>query len=213
MTPIAPRMRTTAEMSSEDTVVPATGGLNGLLQLLFSFGLALPAAGRPLLPGLQALICAGAPTHPEEKRAALERLTPNLFEIYGTVGTGPITVLRPEEMAAHAESAGRPAGVWELEIVDEADRALPKGVAGRLRLRGPAVAAGAESGTTAGSEAIRDGWYYSGEIAALDPDGFLLLKGRATDVILRGGSNVYPDGKLKATTPWPVTPRCDTRAR
>src|SRR5205814_6029446 len=82
---------------------------------------------------------------------------------------------------------------WELEIVDEADRALPKGVAGRLRLRGPAVAAGAESGTTAGSEAIRDGWYYSGEIAALDPDGFLLLKGRATDVILRGGSNIYPD--------------------
>jgi acyl-CoA synthetase (AMP-forming)/AMP-acid ligase II len=155
--------------------------------------LALPTSGHPLLPGLQALICAGAPTHPEEKRAALERLTPNLFEIYGTVGTGPITVLRPEEMAAHAESAGRPAGVWELEIVDEADRALPRGVAGRLRLRGPAVATGAESGTTAGSEAIRDGWYYSGEIAVLDPDGFLLLKGRATDVILRGGSNIYPD--------------------
>jgi acyl-CoA synthetase (AMP-forming)/AMP-acid ligase II len=155
--------------------------------------LALPASGELLLPGLQALICAGAPTHPEEKRAALQRVTPNLFEVYGTVGTGPITVLRPEEMAAHAASAGRPAEVWEIEIVDEADRVLPRGGEGRLRVRGPGAASGLDTEAASASEAIRHGWYYTGEIAALDPDGFLYLRGRATDVILRGGSNVYPD--------------------
>ena len=155
--------------------------------------LTLPASGGPLLPGLQALICAGAPTHAEEKRAALQRVTRNLFEVYGTVGTGPITVLRPEEMAAHAASAGRPAEVWEIETVDEADRTLPRGGEGRLRLRGPGAASGLDAAAASTSEAIRDGWYYTGEIAVFDRDGFLYLRGRATDVILRGGSNVYPD--------------------
>jgi acyl-CoA synthetase (AMP-forming)/AMP-acid ligase II len=155
--------------------------------------LALPASGGPLLPRIQALICAGAPTHAEEKRAALERITPNLFEIYGTVGTGPITVLRPEEMETHTASAGRPAEVWEIEIVNGADRALPRGGEGRLRLRGPGVAEGLYAQGASVGEAIRDGWYYTGDIAVLDAEGFLHLKGRATDVILRGGSNIYPD--------------------
>ncbi len=147
----------------------------------------------PLLPSLRALICAGAPTHPEEKRAAIRRLTPHFHEIFGTVGTGPITVLTPRDIAAHAESAGRPHTIWELEIVDENDRALPTGTAGRLRVRGPGAATRVEAGSAAVGEAVRDGWYYTGDIAALDQAGFLHLKGRASDVILRGGSNVYPD--------------------
>jgi acyl-CoA synthetase (AMP-forming)/AMP-acid ligase II len=151
-----------------------------------------PAAG-PLLPGLRALICAGAPTHPEEKRAAIQRLTPHFHEIFGTVGTGPITVLTPRDIATHAESAGRPHAIWRLEIVDENDRALPTGVAGRLRVRGPGAAARLEAGGAAVGEAVRDGWYYTGDIAALDETGFLNLKGRASDVILRGGTNIYPD--------------------
>ncbi|MGH7124799.1 MAG: class I adenylate-forming enzyme family protein [Stellaceae bacterium] len=164
-------------------VVPTT--LRALLDL--------PAPAGPLLPGLGALICAGAPTHPEEKRAALERLTPHFHEIFGTVGTGPITVLKPRDIAEHAETAGRPHEIWRAEIVDEADRVLPAGAAGRLRVSGPGAASRLESGSVAAGEAVRDGWYYTGDIAALDAEGFLRLKGRAGDMILRGGSNVYPD--------------------
>ena len=155
--------------------------------------LALPSAAGPLLPGLQALICAGAPTRPEEKRAALRRLTSGFHEIYGTVGTGPISVLGPRDIPAHAESAGRPHGIWQLEVVDESDHALPRGAAGRLRVRGPGAALRLESGAVGAGEALREGWYYTGDIAELDDGGFLHLKGRASDVILRGGSNVYPD--------------------
>jgi len=155
--------------------------------------LALPAESEPLLPGLQALICAGAPTHQEEKRAALRRLTPHLHEIYGTVGTGPITVLGPLDIADHAESAGRPHDIWHVEVVDETDRVLPKGAPGRLRVRGPGAATRLESSAANAAEAVREGWYYTGDIAQLDDDGFLHLKGRVSDVILRGGSNVYPD--------------------
>jgi len=155
--------------------------------------LELPAGAGPLLPGLQALLCAGAPTHPEEKRAALRRLTPGFHEVYGTVGTGPISVLGPLDIPGHAESAGRPHEIWQIEVVDETDRALPRGAAGRLRVRGPGAAMRLESGAAGAGEAVREGWYYTGDIAALDEAGFLYLKGRASDVILRGGSNVYPD--------------------
>jgi acyl-CoA synthetase (AMP-forming)/AMP-acid ligase II len=155
--------------------------------------LALPDANGPLMPGLQALICAGAPTHPEEKRAAIRRLTQHFHEIFGTVGTGPITVLGPRDIADHADSAGRPHTTWELEIVDESDRALATGAAGRLRVRGPGAAMRLEAGSAAAGEAVRDGWYYTGDIAALDAAGYLHLKGRASDMILRGGSNIYPD--------------------
>ena len=155
--------------------------------------LALPEATGPLLPSLRALICAGAPTHAEEKRTALRRLTPYFHEIYGTVGTGPITVLGPRDIPKHAESAGRPHEVWQIQIVDETDHALLKGAAGRLRVRGPGAAQRLEAGSAAAGEAVRDGWYYTGDIAALDDAGFLHLKGRASDMILRGGSNIYPD--------------------
>jgi len=155
--------------------------------------LALPHATGPLMPSLQALICAGAPTHPEEKRAALQQLTPHFHEIYGTVGTGPIAVLGPRDIAEHADTAGRPYSVWQVEIVDESDRPVARGSAGRLRVRGPGAASRLESGSAAAGESVRAGWYYTGDIAALDDAGFLHLKGRASDMILRGGSNVYPD--------------------
>jgi len=155
--------------------------------------LELPAPAGPLLPGLSALVCAGAPTHPEEKRTSLRRLTPRFHEIFGTVGTGPITVLKPGDIPAHAESAGRPHEIWRIEIVDDADRALPRGAAGQLRVSGPGAALRLEAGSAAAGEAVRDGWYYTGDIAELDGEGFLHLKGRASDTIIRGGTNIYPD--------------------
>jgi acyl-CoA synthetase (AMP-forming)/AMP-acid ligase II len=125
----------------------------------------------------------------------VRQITPNLFEIYGSVGAGPISVLRPQDLAEHADSIGRPAPTWEIEIVDDEDRALTPSESGRLRLRGPGLAAGVYSGSsgTSVAEGFRDGWYYTGDIAAFDAGGFLHLKGRASDVILRGGSNIYPD--------------------
>ena len=138
-------------------------------------------------------MCGGAPLHAEEKRAILAQVTPHFDEFYGTVATGPISSLRPSEMAAHAESAGRPAAGWDLAIVDENDRPVGPGVTGRLRARGPALASGLVGASTGSIEAFRDDWYYTGDLAALDTDGFFCLRGRATDVILRGGSNVHPD--------------------
>jgi acyl-CoA synthetase (AMP-forming)/AMP-acid ligase II len=153
----------------------------------------LPRSGRPLLPYIEVLMCGGAPLTAEEKRATLERVTPNFYEFYGTVATGPISFLRPQEIAEHAGSAGRPAPLWDLAIVDEDDRPVETGATGRVRVRGPALASGLVGASAGDGEGFQNGWYYTGDLAALDEAGFLNLKGRASDVILRGGSNVYPD--------------------
>ena len=153
----------------------------------------LPRQGGPLLPHIEMLICGGAPLHAEEKHAILNHVTPNLYEVYGTVATGPISLLRPDEMVARAESAGRPTALWDIAIVDQHDRSVEPGAAGRLRTRGPALASGLVGASVGNGEGFRDGWYYTGDIAALDDAGFLHLKGRASDMILRGGSNIYPD--------------------
>jgi acyl-CoA synthetase (AMP-forming)/AMP-acid ligase II len=153
----------------------------------------LPRESGPLLPRIEVLMCGGAPLHAEEKRATLSHVTPNFYEFYGTVATGPISFLRPSEMVEHAESAGRPATRWDLAIVDEADQPVVAGVTGRLRARGPALASGLVGASAGDSEGFRNGWYYTGDLAAMSSDGFIHLKGRTTDVILRGGSNVHPD--------------------
>ena len=78
----------------------------------------------------------------------------------------------------------------QVEIVDAEDRPLPFGEVGRLRYRSPATPSGSYKGDS--SEAFRDGWFYPGDLAALDADGFLSLRGRAKDMIIRGGVNIYP---------------------
>lgn len=152
----------------------------------------LPRGGGCLLPSIAVLMCGGAPLRVEEKHAMLTHVSPNCYEFFGTVATGPISFLRPSEMGEHVESDGRPLAGWDIAVVDENDQPVGPGVTGLLRARGAALASGMV-GVSAGGEGFRDGWYYTGDLAALGADGFLYLRGRATDMILRGGSNVHPD--------------------
>jgi acyl-coenzyme A synthetase/AMP-(fatty) acid ligase len=117
----------------------------------------------------------------------LTRLTPNLFDYYASTEGGGISVLPPGDQRAHAASVGRPAFAVEVQVVGDDEQPMPAGTVGRLRYRGPGVAA--ERGDGARRP---DGWFYPGDLAALDADGFLVLKGRAVDVIIRGGVNIYP---------------------
>jgi long-chain acyl-CoA synthetase len=152
----------------------------------------LLAAGgsEPLLPGLAALYCMGAPLHPEEKRQAARMLTPNCHDRYGTSETLAISHLKPEDFADRAESVGQPHSLAEIEIADENDRPLPSGAVGRVRFRGPGLASPLPG--QAARASFRDGWYYPGEIARLDEAGYIFLEGRASDVIIRSGAKIFP---------------------
>ena len=154
----------------------------------------LAAAGDDghMLPGMERLVCSSAPLTAEEKRSIVRRLTPNLYECYASSEGGNMTVLDPGDMA-NPESVGRATFGIQLEVVDEEDRLLPVGATGRIRCRGPGVASGLiDSTDDEENEVFRDGWHYPGEFAAFDEQGYLYLKGRASDMIIRNGINIYP---------------------
>ncbi|WP_203072802.1 class I adenylate-forming enzyme family protein [Falsiroseomonas ponticola] len=141
-------------------------------------------------PTLRVLISSGSALHPEERIAIRTRLTPNLFEFYSSTEGGGVSILTPSDCERHPDSVGRPGFRVEVEIVDEHHIPQPAGTIGRLRYRSPASARGywrAEDG-----DAFRDGWFYPGDLARLDEEGFLYLHGRAKDMIIRGGVNIYP---------------------
>lgn len=148
---------------------------------------------RPLLPGLAALGATGAPLHAEEKRRASRCLTPSFYEQYGAAETGVLSLLCADDFAERADSVGRPHSLVDIEVVDDAGSVLPVGAVGRLRCRGPAVGAPLSGrGEDAARANFREGWCYPGEVARFDELGYIFLQGRASDVIIRGGANIYP---------------------
>jgi len=159
----------------------------------------LPASHKPLLPGVRMLAVAGALSHEEEKRTACERITPAIADVYGNTGIGDIALMKPEELAAKAHTVGQPTPMVEVQIVDAEDRPLGAGESGILRCRGPGMSTGFY-GTQVGqddAETFRDGWFYPGDLARLDEDGYLSITGRASDLIIRGGVNIS-SGEIEA---------------
>jgi len=153
----------------------------------------LAAAGdEPLLPALARLTSVGAPLFAEEKRAALRTLSRNFCEMYGTAETNAISLLRADDVETHASSVGQPHSLAEVQVVDAADGPLPVGEAGRLRVRGATLASPLEIPGHPANTGFRDGWYYPGEIAALDDRGFIYLSGRASELIMRHGAKIHP---------------------
>ncbi len=80
----------------------------------------------------------------------------------------------------------------EIAIVDEEDRPLPSGAVGEVVVRGDTVMAGYWNLPEASAAALRSGWLHTGDLGALDGCGFLTLLDRAKDLIISGGSNIYP---------------------
>ncbi len=145
-----------------------------------------------LLPRLRGLETAGQPLYGEEKRAVLTRITPNFHERYGTTAGGFITTLDAAAMIAKPDSVGVPVPGMTVEVVGPSGTPLPSGVAGAVRCR-PVFTRGPcpEDLPRPGGERIENGWCYTGDIGLLDGDGYLYLKGRGTDVIRRGGVEVF----------------------
>jgi acyl-CoA synthetase (AMP-forming)/AMP-acid ligase II len=158
-----------------------------LLTRLLALGHAVPP-----LASLRLLISSGAPLSAIERVRIRQELCPNLAEYYASTEGGGVSLLRPQEQDAHGATVGRPIYGVEVEIVDEHHMPLPPGQVGRLRYRGPGVATGYFNDPEASAEAFRDGWFYPGDLAERDAAGFIALRGRKKDMIIRGGVNIYP---------------------
>jgi len=158
--------------------------------------LTLPGAQLAPLSTLRLLLSSGSALHGEERRT-LRALCPGFVEYYSSTEGGGVSFLSAADPQSFSDSVGRPVFGVEVQCVDEENRPQPPGSVGRIRYRGPAVADGFWNDEEASREAFRDGWWYPGDLGMLDAHGYLYLKGRAKDMIIRGGVNIYP-GEIEA---------------
>jgi acyl-CoA synthetase (AMP-forming)/AMP-acid ligase II len=146
----------------------------------------------PAFNNLEALYCFGAPMSAEEKLRTKAVLCKNPIQEYGSSITGRISALSGSDLDLHPASVGRVLPFVTLEIVDADDRVLGSGEVGAIRVRSPAMATATYGdGASEYGDKLKGGWAYPGDLGVID-QGFLTLVGRSSDLIIRGGVNVYP---------------------
>jgi len=111
---------------------------------------------------------------------------------YGMTETnGMVSLALGEDYLAHPESAGQPLATAQLRIVDEADAEVPRGVRGEICVRSAQNMLGYFERPEADAEVLRGGWLHTGDVGFLDPEGYLHIVARKTDMVISGGENVY----------------------
>ena len=141
------------------------------------------------LPGLRRLLQAGGSLAPENIQT-LRNIVPiaDLFVMYGqTEATARISCLPPARLGEKLGSAGVPLDNLAIRIVDDTGRAVPNGETGEIQVRGPSVCSGYLDDAEATRLKFDDGWLKTGDLASLDADGYIWIKGRTSEFIkIRG---------------------------
>lgn len=162
--------------------------------------LASPQAGGDT-GGLKCLIYGGAPMYLADLERALELFGPRLHQIFG-LGETPMTITHLSRRL-HAErdhprwrerlaSSGIARTGVEVRVVGDDGQPLPVGAVGEIAARSPCVMRGYWNDPAATAKTIRDGWLLTGDLGVFDAEGFLTISGRSKDMIISGGSNIYP---------------------
>jgi acyl-CoA synthetase (AMP-forming)/AMP-acid ligase II len=148
---------------------------------------------------LRYVIYAGAPMYREDQKRALARLGPVIVQYFGLGEvTGNITVLpatehEPEDRPGmRLGTCGFERTAMEISIQDDDGVELPANTSGEICVTGPAVFAGYYDNPEANAKAFRNGWFRTGDLGYLDDEGYLYITGRASDMYISGGSNIYP---------------------
>ena len=163
-----------------------------------------PLRGMPnggTVPGLKTIVYGGGPMYVADIKAGMARFGQRFAQIYGQ-GESPMTITASSK-AIHADtmhpryearigSVGLPFAGVEVMVADDDDRELQVGEAGEICVRGPVIMRGYWQNEAASATALRNGWLHTGDVGAFDEEGFLTLKDRSKDLIISGGSNIYP---------------------
>jgi acyl-CoA synthetase (AMP-forming)/AMP-acid ligase II len=148
--------------------------------------------GKGRLETVDSLEVVGANLSAKLAQEARATLTANLSIDYGTSETGRIAGGDAALAIADPTAAGFVIPWIDLEIVDAAERPLPPGQEGRLRVRGAQVIAGYHRDEAATRRNFRNGWFYPGDLGVVSADGLLRVTGRVEDVIRRSDTLVSP---------------------
>ncbi len=139
-------------------------------------------------------LCAsgGAPMPVELLQEFEAAFNVRILEGYGLSETSPVVAFNQLQRRSKPGTVGLPIFGVDVRCVDEHDRPLPPGGRGEVIVRGPNVMKGYYGRPEATAEAMRGGWFRTGDIGQFDTDGYLAVVDRKKDMILRGGFNVYP---------------------
>jgi long-chain acyl-CoA synthetase len=146
------------------------------------------------LSSLRSISYGGSPSSGDLQARARETLgvAARVGNAYGlTETTAAVITINGDEFAARPDSVGRPHPLVEVRIADDDGNALPPGQLGEIQIKAPMVMAGYWRNDEATKETIDDGWLRTGDIGEIDADGYVFIRDRKKDMIIRGGENVY----------------------
>lgn len=158
-------------------------------------------SARAKIDHIKTVFYGGAPMYLEDLKRALNCFGPRMWQGYGQGETPNTITALSKQMHADSShpryeqrlsSVGIPRTGVEVRIVDPAGRDLPPGEIGEVICRSDVTMAGYWNNPEATASALRDGWLYTGDLGTFDEERFLTLKDRSKDVIISGGSNIYP---------------------
>ena len=146
---------------------------------------------------LRTIVYGGGPMYVEEIKQAMAVFGQVFVQIYGQ-GEAPMTItsLRRADHAVGDDAVLGSVG-WartgiDVRVVDGQGTTLPPGETGEIVCRGDVVMSGYWNDAEASAAALRDGWLYTGDLGSFDARGYLTLRDRSKDVVISGGSNIYP---------------------
>jgi long-chain acyl-CoA synthetase len=152
-----------------------------------------PEAGQYDLSNLRCCASGGAAMPVEVMKAFDEKYRVNILEGYGLSETSPVASFNVLDRPKKAGSIGIPIEGVEFRLVDDKGAVLDgPDVPGEIHIKGHNVMKGYYRRPEATAEAIKDGWFATGDIAQRDADGYYYIVDRKKDMIIRGGFNVYP---------------------
>ena len=141
---------------------------------------------------LRTCITGGASMPVEVLRGFEEVFGCIVLEGYGLSETSPVASSNHPDKERKPGSIGTPLEGVEMRVVDEDDNEVPQGEVGEIVIRGHNVMKGYWQRPDATAEAMRGGWFHSGDMARVDEEGYFYIVDRKKDLIIRGGYNVYP---------------------
>jgi acyl-CoA synthetase (AMP-forming)/AMP-acid ligase II len=160
-----------------------------------------PLAGSADTRNLKTISYGGAPMYVADIKRAMATFGPKFYQLFGQ-GESPMTISGlPKWMHAESDhpryderlgSTGIARTGCAIRVVDDQGRELPRGEVGEIITRSDCVMKGYWANPEANAKALRDGWLWTGDLGAMDAEGLLTIKDRSKDMIISGGSNIYP---------------------
>ena len=151
-----------------------------------------PERARHDVSGLRVCISGGSAMPVEVMHAFEREFGCVILEGYGLSETSPVASFNHMDRERKPGSIGTPIRGVEMSVVDDEDNELPPGEVGEIVIRGHNVMKGYHRHPEATAEAMRGGWFHTGDLARVDDDGYFFIVDRKKDMIIRGGYNVYP---------------------